>query len=67
MMQNEIIFCAQESPQGGYEAQALGHPIFTQADSIDGLKEMIRDAETCRFMEDAIPIVTKIKFSQSSD
>ena len=40
MMQNEIIFCAQESPQGGYEAQALGHPIFTQADSIDELKEM---------------------------
>jgi hypothetical protein len=29
MTQSEIIFSVQESPEGGYEARALGHSIFT--------------------------------------
>jgi hypothetical protein len=32
MPQSEIIFSVQESPEGGYEARALGFSIFTQAD-----------------------------------
>ncbi len=31
MQQSEIIFLVEESPEGGYEAQALGEAIFTQA------------------------------------
>jgi hypothetical protein len=57
MAQSEIIFSVQESPEGGYEARALGHPIFTQADSMEELKTMLRDAVACHFTGDAKPQV----------
>jgi hypothetical protein len=49
MAETEIIFSVEESPEGGYEAKALGHSIFTQADTMDELKEMVRDAVCCHF------------------
>jgi len=47
----EIIFLVEESPEGGYEARALGHAIFTEADSFEELKERVRDAVHCHFDE----------------
>ena len=35
----EIIFVVEEDPEGGYNAQALGHSIFTQGESLDDLKK----------------------------
>jgi hypothetical protein len=49
MADSEIIFSVEESPEGGYEARALRYSIFTQAETIDGLKSMIRDAVACHF------------------
>jgi hypothetical protein len=49
MADSEIIFAVAESPEGGYEARALGHPIFTQADTLEELKTMLRDAVACHF------------------
>ncbi|MGH7842349.1 MAG: 2-oxoisovalerate dehydrogenase [Candidatus Binataceae bacterium] len=49
MVDSEIVFAVQESPEGGFEARALGHPIFTQSDTFDELKEMVRDAVSCHF------------------
>ncbi len=46
---NEIIFVVEESPEGGYEARALGYSIFTEADSLDALREAVRDAVSCHF------------------
>ena len=60
MTQSEIIFSVQESPEGGYEAQALGHPIFTQAESMDELKAMLRDAVSCHFGNDTKPSVIRL-------
>jgi len=57
MAQTEIIFSVQESPEGGYEARALGHAIFTQADTVDELKRMLHDAVACHFPEDTKPSV----------
>jgi hypothetical protein len=48
---SEIIFAVEESPEGGYEARALGHSLFTQADSWAELRKMIRDAVRCHFDE----------------
>lgn len=48
-MSSEIIFEILESPEGGYEARALGYPIFTQADSEEELKTMLKDAVRCHF------------------
>ena len=60
MAHKEIIFSVEESPEGGYEARALGYPIFTQADSMDELKTMLRDAVTCHFPEDDKPRVIRL-------
>ncbi len=53
MAETEIIFSVQESAEGGYEARALGHDIFTQADSMEELREMVRDAVRCHFDGDS--------------
>jgi hypothetical protein len=50
---NEIIFLAEESPEGGYEAKALGHSIFTEGDTLEKLKQNIKDAIHCHFEFDA--------------
>jgi len=47
MNDSEIIFAVSESPEGGYEAQALGHAIFPQADSLEALREKVLDAVRC--------------------
>ena len=45
----EIIFEVTEAAEGGFNARALGHSIFTQGDDRTDLKEMVRDAVLCRF------------------
>ena len=60
MAPSEIIFSVQESPEGGFEARALGYSIFTQADSFDELKTMLRDAVACHFSEDSKPRVIRL-------
>ena len=60
MTQSEIIFSVQESPEGGYQARALGFSIFTEADSLDELKKMIRDAVSCHFENGQKPSVIRL-------
>ena len=45
----EIVFLVEDDPDGGYTARALTESIFTQADDIKTLREMIRDAVHCHF------------------
>jgi hypothetical protein len=45
----EIIFVVEESPEGGYEARALGYSIFTEGESLKELRQMVRDAVACHF------------------
>ncbi|MDV2995419.1 MAG: hypothetical protein N4J56_005073 [Chroococcidiopsis sp. SAG 2025] len=45
----EIVFLVEDDPEGGYTAIALGESIFTQADDIKALREMVRDAVHCHF------------------
>ncbi len=56
-MMSEIIFVVRESPEGGYEAQALGHSIFTEADTLDELRRQVQDAVQCHFPEENRPKV----------
>ena len=46
---DEIVFLIEESPQGGYEGRGLGHDIFTEADTLEKLREALRDAVMCHF------------------
>jgi hypothetical protein len=49
---SEILFVVQEAPEGGYTAHALGHSIYTEADSWDELKTAIQDALACHFEDE---------------
>lgn len=60
MSDSEIIFSIIESPEGGYEARALGYPIFTEAESLEELREMIRDAVACHFDDDKRPRLIRL-------
>ena len=56
----EIIFEVTEAHEGGYDARALGHSIFTQGDDWKDLKEMVKDAVLCHFEEDESPRVIRL-------
>lgn len=60
MTESEIIFAVEESPEGGYDARALSHAIFTLADSFDDLKEMVRDSVRCHFDDSDRPRVIRL-------
>ncbi len=60
MPESEIIFSIQESPEGGYEARALGYSIFTQADTMDELKRNVKEAVRCHFDEGQAPAVIRL-------
>lgn len=55
----EIIFLVEETDEG-YIARALGYPIFTQADSLEELKEMVKDAVECHFDEKDRPKIIRL-------
>jgi len=60
MPESEIIFSVEESPEGGFEARALGYSIFTQADSMDELKRNVREAVLCHFDNGKAPRVIRL-------
>jgi hypothetical protein len=45
----EVIFLVDESDEGGYTAKGISVSIFTQADTLDGLRTAIKDAVHCLF------------------
>lgn len=57
---SELIFLAEESPEGGYTARALGESIFTEADTLEHLHEQIRDAVRCHFEEGKAPKLVRL-------
>lgn len=60
MAESEIVFSVQESPEGGYEARALGHSIHTQAETLPELREAVKDAVRCHFGEDERPKLIRL-------
>jgi hypothetical protein len=62
MQSSEIIFTVEDSPQGGYEARAVGQSIHTHAESKEELREMVRDAVRCHFEPDNVPATIRLRF-----
>jgi hypothetical protein len=49
---SEIIFEVQhDEMEGAYTATALGHGIVTQGESLEELRQMVKDAVRCHFAE----------------
>ena len=49
----ELLFIVEEAAEGGYVAHAVGVSIVTEADDLEQLRAMVRDAVRCHFDEDA--------------
>lgn len=58
----ELIFLIEEAPEGGYIARALGESIYTEADELDELKNLIRDAVICHFEKKDIPKIIRLHY-----
>jgi len=59
---NELIFLVEEAPEGGFIARALGHSIFTEAETLAHLRQQVRDAVQCHFDEGQAPKVIRLHF-----
>ena len=59
---SEIIFLVKESPEGRFEAQAVSVSIFTEADTLEELREMVKDAVNCHFDESERPKLIRLHF-----
>jgi hypothetical protein len=59
-MEKESIFLVEEAPEGGYTARALGHNIFTEADSFAALKKTVQDAIQCHFEAKEMPRLIRL-------
>jgi predicted RNase H-like HicB family nuclease len=57
---SEVIFLVEESPEGGYTARAAGHSIFTEGDTLDELRNNIREAVDCHFDDGQAPKVIRL-------
>ena len=60
MSDSEFVFEVVESPEGGYEARALGGAIFTEAEDMDTFKTMVQDAVRCHFDEADLPKLIRL-------
>ena len=60
MKPSEVIFEVTEAVEGGYDARALGHSIFTQGEDWDDLKPMVREAVICHFGEEDAPGIVRL-------
>ncbi len=53
----EIIFLVEESEGGGYTAKGLGVSIYTEADTLEELRGMVKEAVQCHFDDDKKRII----------
>jgi len=59
-MPKEILFLVEESPEGGYEAQAPGYSIYTQSETLEETKQMVLDAVRCHFDDHEMPWLIRL-------
>jgi hypothetical protein len=50
----EIIFEVREAEEGGFTARALGHSIFTEAETWDELRANVLEAAALHFEDTAV-------------
>ena len=50
-----MIFAVRDAEEGGYCARALGHAIFTEANTWDELRANVLEATSLHFEESAAP------------
>jgi len=59
-MPSEITFEVIQEEDGGYCARAIGESIFTEGDTWEELRFMVRDAVKCHFDEGRAPSMIRL-------
>jgi hypothetical protein len=59
---DELIFVVTDAEEGGFTARALGEDIFTEADDIPALHEMVRDAVRLNLEDREMPRLVRLHF-----
>lgn len=59
---SEIVFLVEDAPEGGLIARALGHSIFTEADTYDELRTQVREAVHLHFDDTDRPTVIRLHY-----
>jgi hypothetical protein len=57
---SEIIFLVEEADEGGFTARAVGESIFTEADTLDDLRQSVREAVECHFDDGKAPKLIRL-------
>ncbi len=53
----EIIFIVEDCEEGGVRARDLGHSIFTEGDTLNELRDAVKDAVKCHFDDETQRII----------
>jgi hypothetical protein len=56
----EILFTVVEAPEGGLTASAVAYSIVTEADTLDELRQNVREAVECHFEEGTTPKLIRL-------
>lgn len=48
---NDIIFLIEEALEGGYTARAIGESIFTEGDTLDETKKILKKQSNATLMK----------------
>jgi hypothetical protein len=62
--QAEIVFVVEEAGEGGFVARSLDQSIFTEAATLEQLREAVREAVACHFEECMRPRVMRLLFGR---
>lgn len=56
----EILFTVEEALEGGFAARAVDHSIFTEGDTLDELRQNVREAVECHFDDGEAPKLIRL-------
>jgi len=57
---SELIVLVEEAAEGGFNARAISHSIFSEADTLDELRQNIREAVDCHFEDGQAPKIIRL-------
>lgn len=56
----EMVFLVEEAAEGGFTARGVGEAVFTEADTLEELRQAVRDAVRCHFDPGTEPRVIRL-------
>jgi hypothetical protein len=59
---DEVMSIHEKAAEGGFTARAVGESIFTEAETLDALRQQVRDAVNCHFDKGKAPKVIRLHF-----